>query len=489
MKNLIVFILYFVSLTSSAQYMVIPDSTFGKDGILLIDELYQIHDDWYPKINSDSKGNIYLIGERYLIKILSNGMLDHSFGLNGAVPQYQEIWGTNVVIDKNDNVFVGGYDYKSATRYRSTVIKYFSNGKIDSTFAQHGLYQVADGNYLLDMFLVDDKILFSYIQKPNYSFAMQSILTSNGAIDTAFGNQGTLKSTVPNYLYDHVLFENNNSNFIYISLRSNYFNYLEFTKDGKIKSEVKTPHSLDLTYYNVFTATETNSGYLLGGVYNFEMIKILKEGIVDDSFGNGGIKQISNKYFGWFCESKKLNENLNVLAIQAYKDSLSCPAFLLLDKEGDLISNIGDSGIYLIKKVIDRNRNEAATIKVLNDSTFVIAGYYNYVKYFVAKYIVRELPVWVSTTKSEEIESFKIVDLYPNPFNGRAIVRFYSPHSEFVNFSIYDVLGKKVLESGYAAKSGENSISINMEQHVSGLYFLTIRSRNQIVQRKFTMMK
>jgi len=82
---------------------------------------------------------------------------------------------------------------------------------------------------------------------------------------------------------------------------------------------------------------------------------------------------------------------------------------------------------------------------------------------------------------------------YPNPFNSGTLITINSPIDQYVNLTLFDILGRKIrnlpldkIESGttllYLDLSVDQTIS-------SGTYFLVLKAANKTVARKITLLK
>ncbi|MDP8206432.1 MAG: S8 family serine peptidase [Candidatus Electryonea clarkiae] len=91
----------------------------------------------------------------------------------------------------------------------------------------------------------------------------------------------------------------------------------------------------------------------------------------------------------------------------------------------------------------------------------------------------------------ENPSNYSISNVYPNPFNSTAIIRYSLPERADIKLKIYDILGREVetirrglhLPGSYEIQYGSTIIS-------SGVYFLTIESNNNInAVRKIVILK
>jgi hypothetical protein len=77
---------------------------------------------------------------------------------------------------------------------------------------------------------------------------------------------------------------------------------------------------------------------------------------------------------------------------------------------------------------------------------------------------------------------------YPNPFNPTTNISFSLPANEFVELSVYNVLGQKVATVlNQQMSAGTHSVSFNARGLASGVYIYQIRA-GSFVQNKTMML-
>ncbi|MFH0735756.1 MAG: T9SS type A sorting domain-containing protein, partial [bacterium] len=79
---------------------------------------------------------------------------------------------------------------------------------------------------------------------------------------------------------------------------------------------------------------------------------------------------------------------------------------------------------------------------------------------------------------------------YPNPFNNQTIIKYTIPEAEFVNITMYDMLGREieVLKNDYQ-NAGTFSIPWAAKGLSSGVYFAVIKYKNQMLTHKIMYQK
>jgi len=117
-------------------------------------------------------------------------------------------------------------------------------------------------------------------------------------------------------------------------------------------------------------------------------------------------------------------------------------------------------------------------------------AYLNYAK-ISGKTYGEYVPVSV---KDEDLipKSFSVSQNYPNPFNPTTNIKINIPDnsSQTVKFMVSDVLGRKILEEEYFI-SGSKIIQFNASKYnlTSGVYFYSVIYSNQIITKKFNLLK
>ena len=79
---------------------------------------------------------------------------------------------------------------------------------------------------------------------------------------------------------------------------------------------------------------------------------------------------------------------------------------------------------------------------------------------------------------------------YPNPFNPNTTIEFYLPFSSYIELKIFDVLGKEIttLQKDYLS-AGVHKIDFNANELTSGVYFVTLNTKETLRVRKILLLK
>ena len=88
------------------------------------------------------------------------------------------------------------------------------------------------------------------------------------------------------------------------------------------------------------------------------------------------------------------------------------------------------------------------------------------------------------------VTSFELRQNYPNPFNPSTKINFYIPENDFVNLSVYNLVGEKVGELvNEALSAGEYNINFEGADLPSGVYIAQISAGNYNQSIKMTLLK
>jgi len=87
-------------------------------------------------------------------------------------------------------------------------------------------------------------------------------------------------------------------------------------------------------------------------------------------------------------------------------------------------------------------------------------------------------------------EEYSLLQNYPNPFNPETIIRFDLPEESFVNLSIYNLIGEKVITLvDEKLDKGKYAKTLNAGNLPSGVYIYKLKSDKADFTRKMVLMK
>lgn len=86
--------------------------------------------------------------------------------------------------------------------------------------------------------------------------------------------------------------------------------------------------------------------------------------------------------------------------------------------------------------------------------------------------------------------TFELFQNFPNPFNPETFIQYYLPVANFIDLSVYNMLGQKVqtiVEKRQEA--GNHSIVFNADGLASGPYFYKLVSGSEVTIRRMTLVR
>lgn len=99
-------------------------------------------------------------------------------------------------------------------------------------------------------------------------------------------------------------------------------------------------------------------------------------------------------------------------------------------------------------------------------------------------------PISVGEDRSQPPMQFSLSPVYPNPFNGKATVRFTVPSNSHTRLVVYDVRGSEVLRlADETLTSGEHSVTIESHGLPAGSYLLRLTNSGNLAESHFVVLK
>lgn len=225
--------------------------------------------DWGKAVGIQSDGKIVVAGvtgdsngmngDIALARYNSNGTLDSAFGTNGKVTTdiggyFDEV--RDLVLQSDGKIVVAGF---SAINSGFAVVRYNTNGSLDSTFGTGGVVTTSFGNGTAVGFSLgiqaDGKIVVSggFSDGANYGFAAARYSTT-GSLDTTFGTGGKVTTVISTPTGTDI----------------------DYTTDLKIQSDGK-----------IVVAGHSATGVSYAGT-DFVLVRYNTDGSLDSTFGTGG---------------------------------------------------------------------------------------------------------------------------------------------------------------------------------------------------------
>ena len=172
------------------------DNSFGNGGIVQYNDAAGGWDEIYAVV-LQADGKIVVTGSSstdiLVLRLNSDGSLDNSFGNSGVIHYDDNVneFGRDVVIQSDGRIVLGGSKTNTtATVTTALIIRLNSDGTLDSTFGQNGVFEHATGVYAVGESLAisdDGKIVLLGSDSSN---VLVIRVTSNGSYDSTFNSDG-----------------------------------------------------------------------------------------------------------------------------------------------------------------------------------------------------------------------------------------------------------------------------------------------------------
>jgi uncharacterized delta-60 repeat protein len=251
-----------------------------------------------------------------LVRYNTNGSLDTSFGVNGKViTDLTDLYDiANAVAIQPDGkiVLVGTASYDDNRQFDFAVVRYNINGSLDANFGNNGIiytdFSGDDDNAFTVTILDNGKILvggvnaFGYIGNNEFALVRYN---SNGSIDTSFGNNGKVSTNLGNYADVGLALAIQSDNKILLAGYSNNgnnknFSLLRYNSNGSLDTSFGGGDGIvttDIGGYDDIAfalAVQANGKILLGGYSNngrkdnFAIVCYNDNGSLNANFGIDG---------------------------------------------------------------------------------------------------------------------------------------------------------------------------------------------------------
>tara|TARA_R110002049_G_scaffold44842_1_gene131323 strand:+ start:2197 stop:3771 length:1575 start_codon:yes stop_codon:yes gene_type:complete len=480
----------------STKFVVTDQSTRGTNFIILSDNSVLVGVNSEISINGSTQNRGF-----YIYKIFENGQLDSSFGDNGNL---YFSYGNNgstffhrMILLPNNKILL-----KCVVDGESKLIRFTQEGVLDATFGNNGIQDIIGGwNIALQS---NGKIIVQsqfFDGSDNlYNFSRYN---EDGALDTSFGNNGTIITDITNYRFDlcSSIIIQENDKIIAVG-----FSYDVGDDYHPVITRFDENGFLDNTFGNNGTVISSfNSTSQLGEFNEVKMLgnKIIVGGNYHYSGGTGGfggIKpgvvkfNIDGSYDSTFGQDGKIilepiynaNDHLRAIEVQPngkiligggashpYPQAQTNFYIAKLNTNGSLDTSFGQNGVFLT----DFNNSQSSSNYVtdiqihVNDGILAFGCTKDSNDEFRNAIICRLNNEFLSNSEFSKEPNFVI---YPNPTFDFITVKSKVPISEI---KIYNLFGQLILSKNYFKPK---TVIINsLESIESGTYQLIVETVEQ----------
>ncbi len=79
------------------------------------------------------------------------------------------------------------------------------------------------------------------------------------------------------------------------------------------------------------------------------------------------------------------------------------------------------------------------------------------------------------------------ISIYPNPFNDKTNISFYSASEANISFIVQDLLGNIVKSENIILTKGKNTIKFYKNQLISGIYIYSLKTKDKVISKRFVI--
>ncbi len=371
----------------------------------------------------------------------SNGTRDSTFGINGRVHsqigERHEAYGKTLAIQADEKIIVGGYMYKTGG-YTNCLVRYHSDGKIDSSFGLYGIAEMPIGGYISSIAIQKDgRILFmGNDSKNNSTFISLARFNNNGTIDKTFDNDG-LVTTSLGVMGD-------------IS-----GNMLTLQSDGKIF----------ITGYAILETDKKSS--------HIALVRYNVNGSLDNTFDKDGIvlTQIDSNRSSASSIVIQSDRKI-VISGNTTISTTSYPCLIRYNSDGSLDSTFDFDGKVVVPVEF---RAGSSSVVLQSDNKIVIASTEinnRDIMLFLARYNNRDH----STINSSDIQLIEL-SIYPNPMNNQSTIQT-SINLQNASLLIFNIYGQLVSKRDNLYG---NEVDFFRDNLSNGMYFINLLMGSRII--------
>lgn len=434
------------------------DTDFGINGIVNTSLICEIRGSSFIKLQNDGKilvtSSFATVGNADFFDFATqrynaDGTIDTDFGNNGTVItdfNGKGDFSTAIDLQSDGKIIVAGYSYvNNNLNTRISILRYNSDGVLDTTFANNGKLMVSSfatnsSDYLFTLKVIDDdSILLGAntnaleINEDYWNFGILRI-NSNGFVDATFGTNGK------------VITDFGGADYV--------------TAVDEINDEIIVAG---------YSQISSNSKMVLA--------KYLNNGDLDTTFGINGIVNSNLTTSTNDIISGMITSADGKLLCSGYTFSSSNADALLIkfNSDGSIDSQFNSVGY--ITTDFDNNNDLAGSLAIGQDGKIVCSGITSvegvYQTIFT-RHNISEL--------NNQIFSKSKFSIYPNPVSESINIQFQLIQSEDISIDLLDIQGRKISQLMKERNFGNESqnLEVVLPTEISkGIYFVKISNGSE----------
>jgi photosystem II stability/assembly factor-like uncharacterized protein len=325
----------------------------------------------------------------------------------------------------------------------------------------------SDGTSLYSVFPINKDTIYS--ANNGIAYAMETMGWVGRSFDGGYSIAGSYLSNCHFYSINFLnYFTGWVSAYYSTDITTRDVSYIYKTTNAGVNWFLQRKDSLSANSSRIFNImfADQNTGYALGYRKSNNLTRFFKT-------TNGGTNWIStdyphNKNFAMFF----INQNTGWIGGGTVYDSASI----------DYTTNGGVNWAHQLK---NSNIGVSKLFFINNLTGWGIAGY--------SSGIIKTTTggsTFIQNISNEIPDECKLYQNFPNPFNSETNIKFSIKENSFVNLKIYDLRGKEI-HSPVNEKLGAGiySITVNMNNLPSGIYFYRLTAGDKSFTKKFILLK
>ncbi|MBZ0326346.1 MAG: T9SS type A sorting domain-containing protein [Altibacter sp.] len=465
------------------------DTSFGDNGIVVTN--FNVESDFGYTVAEQDNGRLVVVGasthsvqgtEPLVLRFLSNGDIDNSFGTNGMVfTDYGDGYNRyeGVAFQSDGKIIAHGIIGNSPNR-NFIAVRYLASGDLDSAFATNGILTISQQDWVVSEMLVlnDDSLLLAGLTNNDTSITFAHYM-SDGTLDLNYGDSGYATSANPDGFFSLKQLKNlDNNTFMVLGTRDleNFTQTLliKFLSTGYLETGFGdngfAVHNYEMVSSDDFMSAgfdiTSNGKIVIGGsfgtcegnsipIFQPFLSRYSATGMLDPSFGNNGIVLLSA---GNYIIKKIFNQQNGRLLVQGVLPDCFEGSVYKLHRyfsDGFPDSSFDDSNIlefYDFDTIIQEDG------KILGVGA---TWWYNGSEdVFLARYNNDVLGV-------DDFSSYGF-KVFPNPSEGIFNLSHTLTDFETIPYQVSDI-SRKIIQNG-TLEGAHTQINLSMAQ--SGMYFL-----------------
>ncbi|MBI2721372.1 MAG: T9SS type A sorting domain-containing protein [Bacteroidetes bacterium] len=429
-----------------------------------------------------------------VIRYNANGTMDLSFGNGGkaiaSMPGNVIDAAKKVLLQPDGKIILVGITYTSYDNDDILLVRFNSNGSLDSTFGNNGIVFTSfgsDNDRANSAVLLNDGKILVCGSAENASMYNELLLlryNSNGTLDTTFNGTGYVKG-LSTYGTASDIIQLQNGQFILMCgvllVRFNPNGTLDntFSQNGMVNS-----NSLG----RIAIGIQSNGKIIVAGwrepefgSADFAVLRFNPNGSLDSTFGTNGMSTFDFQRRD-FCLSMTVQSNGKIL-LAGWSDSYGTYSKFVVvcfKEDGNVDAGFGVGGITTTDFGTFSQINSViiqADGKILagGERTYEIASSIFQTDFALARYNNENI-----TGLKYNSKNIDEVHVFPNPSSGIFTIDFNNKNAN-TKICIYDVLGKCI----WSKYCGNNVKAIaDLSAQPQGIYFIEILSEGKKTVKK-----